>query len=64
LQPDQNTGAISASSLTTNLWHDPRGETMAVPQLGGLVTKMQYDGAGRLRSAGLKEAGEFCLKKP
>ncbi len=45
---NQATGAVSTSALTTNTYHDHRGDVIAVAAPGGLVTKSTYDGAGRL----------------
>src|SRR5436190_1424673 len=42
-----STGAVSSSALTTNDWYDHRGDLIKTSQPGGLVTKDQYDGAGR-----------------
>jgi RHS repeat-associated protein len=44
---DPNTGAVSSSALTENLYYDHRGEVIADAQPGGLWDKAQYDGAGR-----------------
>jgi RHS repeat-associated protein len=42
-----STGAVSANALTTNVWYDLRGHVIKTAAPGGLVTKVQYDGAGR-----------------
>ena len=47
---NQATGALSASALTTNFYYDHRGDQVAESDPGGLWTKDQYDGAGRLVS--------------
>jgi RHS repeat-associated protein len=47
---NQSSGAISTSALTTNIYYDHRGDVIATYAPGGLVTKDQYDGAGRLVS--------------
>ncbi len=44
---DQSSGAISSTGLTTGTWYDHRGDVIETSQPGGLVTKNQYDGAGR-----------------
>ena len=44
---DQSAGTISTYSLTTNIWYDHRGDVIEESDPGGLVTKTQYDGAGR-----------------
>jgi YD repeat-containing protein len=43
---DQTFGTVAAP-LITNLWFDHRGNTIKQSAPGGLITKMQYDGAGR-----------------
>jgi RHS repeat-associated protein len=45
---DQTNGTVSTTSLTTNTWYDHRGNIIKTAAPGGLVTKMQYDGAGRV----------------
>jgi hypothetical protein len=45
---NQTNGALSTSALTDNLYYDGRGDQIAEYAPGGLVTKDQYDGAGRL----------------
>jgi len=45
---NQTTGAVSTNSLADNVWYDHRGEVIKTAAPGGLVTKDQYDGAGRL----------------
>jgi RHS repeat-associated protein len=45
---DPSTGSVSSTALTTNTWFNHRGFTIKTSQPGGLVTKDQYDGAGRL----------------
>ena len=44
---DQSAGSISTYSLTTEMWYDHRGDEIEESDPGGLVTKTQYDGAGR-----------------
>jgi hypothetical protein len=39
--------AVSATALTTNVWYDRRCHIIKTAAPGGLVTKDQYDGAGR-----------------
>jgi RHS repeat-associated protein len=45
---NQSNGSLSATALTDNLYYDGRGDQIADYSPGGLVTKDQYDGAGRL----------------
>jgi RHS repeat-associated protein len=45
---DQSTGAVFSNALTTNYFYGTRGYQIAEYDPGGLVTKDQYDGAGRL----------------
>jgi RHS repeat-associated protein len=45
---DPNTGNVSTYTLTTNYWFDHRGNTIKTSEPGGLVTKDQYDGVGRV----------------
>ena len=45
---DQATGAVSTDSLTTNLFFDHRGNLIKSSMPGGLVSKVQIDGAGRV----------------
>jgi RHS repeat-associated protein len=40
-------GTISTNGLTTNYYHDHRGDVIAESDPGGLWTKSVYDGAGR-----------------
>src|SRR5262249_50776642 len=42
-----SSGAVSSSALTTNVWFDHRGHVLKTAAPGGLVQKVQYDGAGR-----------------
>jgi YD repeat-containing protein len=42
-----SSGAVSSTALTTNAWYNHRGELIKQANPGGLVTKTQYDGAGR-----------------
>ena len=42
-------------ALTTNYWYDHRGDLIAEADPGGLVTKDQYDGAGRLVSESITD---------
>src|SRR5262249_42191939 len=44
---NQSTGSISTNALTAAVWRDHRGQVIKTAQPGGLVTKMQYDGARR-----------------
>jgi YD repeat-containing protein len=44
---NQSTGVPSSSALTTNTYYNHRGQVIEVSNPGGLVEKMQYDGAGR-----------------
>jgi len=44
---DQSAGTISTYSLNTNSWYDHRGDVIEESDPGGLVTKTQFDGAGR-----------------
>jgi RHS repeat-associated protein len=45
---NQSTGAVSTYALTTNTYFNHRGLVMATSAPGGLWTKNQYDGAGRV----------------
>jgi hypothetical protein len=42
------TGTVSTNALTTNLYYDHRGDLVAQSAPGGLWSKAQFDGAGRL----------------
>jgi RHS repeat-associated protein len=44
---NQSTGSVSSTGLTTNIYYNHRGQMIEVSAPGGLVTKDQYDGAGR-----------------
>ncbi len=44
------TGSVSTTALTTGTYYDHRGDRVAVSAPGGLWTKVQYDGAGRVIS--------------
>lgn len=50
-------GNISTSSLHTDTWYDRRGNVAKSSQPGGLVTKTQYDGAGRPVKVFVSDAG-------
>jgi RHS repeat-associated protein len=58
---DQSSGAISSTSLNSGTWYDHRDNVIKTSQPGGLVTKTQYDGAGRavksFTTDGLGDAG-------
>jgi RHS repeat-associated protein len=45
---DQSTGSVSSSSLNTLTWYNHRKQIIKILQPGGLVSKTQYDGAGRV----------------
>src|SRR5262249_36814021 len=44
---DSSSGSVSTYALTTDTWFDHRGNALKVSAPGGLVSKYQYDGAGR-----------------
>lgn len=44
---DPISGAIGSDSLTTNVFHDNRGNIIETDAPGGIVTRAQFDGAGR-----------------
>ena len=49
VEPDgSNEGDVSTSSLDTDIWYDRRGNAVKQEAPGGLVTKQDFDGAGRL----------------
>ncbi|HWE97544.1 MAG TPA: RHS repeat-associated core domain-containing protein [Tepidisphaeraceae bacterium] len=48
--PVYSPGHVSSTALTTSTYYDHRGDVIATFAPGGLVTKDQYDGAGRLVS--------------
>jgi RHS repeat-associated protein len=54
---DPSNGTVSANSLTTNTFYDHRGNLIEQSAPGGLVTKSQYDGAGRLVAAYTTDGG-------
>src|SRR5262249_14357870 len=45
---DPTTGAVAVSILHADAWYDSWGYLVKTLDLGGLVTKTAYDGAGRL----------------
>jgi RHS repeat-associated protein len=45
---DQTNGTVSTGSLATNYYFDHRGDLVATLVPGGLWSKQQFDGAGRL----------------
>jgi RHS repeat-associated protein len=45
---DQTNGTISANSLNTNTYYNHRGLMIEFSAPGGLVSKLSYDGAGRI----------------
>src|SRR5205823_3631700 len=54
---DPGTGAVSSSSLSTDLWYDRRGFVIKEADPSGLVTKAAYDGAGRLTASYTTDGG-------
>src|SRR5262249_48846100 len=54
---NQSTGSISTYALTTNTWYNHRGLVIKTAQPGGLVSKEQYDGAGRAVKAFTTDGG-------
>src|SRR5262249_12875259 len=54
---NQSTGAISTYALTTKTWYNHRGLVIKTSQPGGLVTKNQYDGAGRTTKSFTTDGG-------
>jgi hypothetical protein len=44
---NQSTGSVSSTGLTTNYYFNHRGLVIETSAPGGLVTKHQFDGAGR-----------------
>ena len=53
---DQTTGSIG-SGLATNYWYDARGQVIKTLSSGGLVTKLAYDGVGRLSATYQSDGG-------
>ncbi|MEM1026511.1 MAG: LamG-like jellyroll fold domain-containing protein [Planctomycetota bacterium] len=45
---DPANGTVSANTLGTDVWYDARGQVVKTAAPGGVVTKSDYDGAGRL----------------
>jgi YD repeat-containing protein len=54
---DPAPGAVSTYSLYTDTWYDHLGHVLKVVQPSGLVTKMQYDGAGRVTTTYTGDGG-------
>src|SRR5690606_34393271 len=54
---DPSTGSISIDSLASDTWFDRRGNVIRGAERGGLVSKMQYDGAGRLVTSYTTDGG-------
>jgi RHS repeat-associated protein len=54
---NQSTGALSSSTLNTNVWYSHRGQVLKTAAPGGLVTKTQYDGDGRVTAVYLTDGG-------
>jgi YD repeat-containing protein len=54
---NQSTGVVSSTALTANGYYDRRGDLNARSDPGGLWTKDQHDGAGRLISASRTDGG-------
>jgi RHS repeat-associated protein len=46
---DPTNGTISSGALTSETWFDKRGNVIKTSSPSGLVSKMRYDGAGRLK---------------
>jgi YD repeat-containing protein len=45
---DPSTGSVSSNALTSQNWFDSRGNLIKSTAPGGLVSKAEYDGAGRV----------------
>jgi RHS repeat-associated protein len=54
---DQSSGSVSSASLTTDVWFNHRGQAIKTAEPGGLVSKYQYDGAGRVTKAFTTDGG-------
>jgi uncharacterized delta-60 repeat protein/RHS repeat-associated protein len=54
---DPDDGSESSDSLNEYTWYDKRGSVIKTIQPGGLVTKNEYDGAGRLTVSYLSDGG-------
>jgi len=54
---NQSTGSVSSDSLATDIWYGRRGQALKQAHPGGLVTKMEYDGAGRVVVTYLSDGG-------
>jgi RHS repeat-associated protein len=44
----QADGSVSSNALTTDIWYGRRGQVLKTASPGGLVSKAEYDGAGRV----------------
>src|SRR5262249_49123684 len=54
---DPSSGSVSTYALTTNTWFDHRSQVIKSAAPGGLVTKYQYDGAGRVTKTFTTDGG-------
>jgi RHS repeat-associated protein len=54
---DPSSGAVSTNALHTDTWYDSRGDVIKTVAPGGLVTKGQYDGAGRVVTSFVTDGG-------
>jgi RHS repeat-associated protein len=54
---DQGNGSLSTGALTTNIWYGRRGQVLKMSAPGGLVSKAEYDGAGRIVKSYLSDGG-------
>ncbi|MBL8797111.1 MAG: hypothetical protein JNM56_24635 [Planctomycetia bacterium] len=55
---DQSTGAVSTDSLTSDFYFDHRGNLIKSAMPGGLVGKVQIDGAGRVVKSFTTDGGD------
>ena len=57
-QDGTSVGSLTTTnSLSSQTWYDSRGDVMASSQPGGLVSKLVYDGAGRVVTQYLTDGG-------
>ena len=54
---DPTNGSVSTNALTTNHWFDSRGLEIKTAVPGGLVSKAEYDGAGRAKKSYTTDGG-------
>ena len=54
---DPSAGTVSTAALTSNSWFDSRGNTVKTTSPGGVVSKSEFDGPGRMTKSYTTDGG-------